>query len=100
MGFAIACPLRLNHARGAMYSLQQYRAASLEARFNLRYATERLSEMLASNKGSSPLFRERQAYLSRCINEWRVVSETGYQVSYGYTDTESGKSVSCELPIK
>lgn len=58
-----------------MYTLEQYRSASLEAQLNLRYAHERLLDMSSQGKISGQLFRERQQYLTRCIDEWRVLSE-------------------------
>lgn len=58
-----------------MYTLEQYRSASLEAQLNIRYAHERLREMSSRGKISGPLFRARQRYMARCIEDWRALSE-------------------------
>lgn len=58
-----------------MYTLAQYRQASLEAQLNVRYAQERLFEMHSAGRISEPLFRERQRYLTRCIDEWCALSD-------------------------
>lgn len=58
-----------------MYTLEQYRSASLEAQLNIRYAHERLREMSSRGKISGPLFRARQRYMARCIDDWRALSE-------------------------
>lgn len=58
-----------------MYTLAQYRQASLEAQLNVRYAQERLFEMSSAGRISEPLFRERQRYLTRCIAEWCALSD-------------------------
>lgn len=58
-----------------MYTLEQYRSASLEAQLNLRYAHERLRDMSSKGHICTELFRERQDYMSRCIDDWRALSE-------------------------
>jgi hypothetical protein len=58
-----------------MYTLEQYRSASLEAQLNVRYAHERLRDMSSAGKISGQLFRARQDYLARCIDDWRALSE-------------------------
>lgn len=64
-----------SNARGVMYTLEQYRCASREAQLNIRYAHERLRDMSSVGEISGPLFRERQLYMSRCIEEWRLLCE-------------------------
>jgi hypothetical protein len=58
-----------------MYTLEQYRSASLEAQLNVRYTHERLRDMSSEGKISGQLFRARQDYLARCIDDWRALSE-------------------------
>lgn len=58
-----------------MYTLAQYRQASQEAQLQVRYAQERLFEMCSAGWTSGPLFRERQRYLTRCIDEWCALSD-------------------------
>lgn len=58
-----------------MVTLAQYRQASLEAQLNVRYAQERLFEMAKAGRMSEPLFRQRQRYLTRCIEEWCALSD-------------------------
>lgn len=59
-----------------MYTLEQYRAASVEARLNLRYAHERLRDMSSAGHIRGELFRERQRHLTQCIDEWCALSES------------------------
>jgi hypothetical protein len=58
-----------------MDTLEQYRQASSEARLKLRYAHERLYDMASLGLISGALFRERQDYLARCIDEWCALSD-------------------------
>lgn len=67
-----------------MYTLENHRAATEEARMNLLYAHGCLADMARAGNITGDLFRKRQDYLARCIREWREVTEQGMTILKSY----------------